>query len=210
MKIFIEMLDSGLRLDVATVASILPAIFDLKDFGNCREILGYSYRNGLEPDKRVKNALISVYTKLNLIQNAFQIFGNMKNRDVISWSSMTVGFVQNDLFNEALDTFRNMIRDQAQPNPISITSILSACAGAQIIESGCVNLGYYVLLSNILADYGRWEVEAMRKLMTERRVRKVAGCSWIEVNKSVHSFVVRERAHPEWGSIFDMLRRLNE
>eukprot|EP01018_Ginkgo_biloba_P014495 Gb_16757 [translate_table: standard] len=52
----------------------------------------------------------------------------------------------------------------------------------------------YVLLSNIYAAKGRWDgIEKVRKVMKDRRVTKKPGCSWIEVNKQVNVFLVRDR-----------------
>jgi pentatricopeptide repeat protein len=49
----------------------------------------------------------------------------------------------------------------------------------------------YVLLSNIYAAAGRWgDIEKVRKMMKDRKVTKTPGCSWIEVNKQVHTFAV--------------------
>ncbi|XP_058095537.1 pentatricopeptide repeat-containing protein At5g16860-like [Magnolia sinica] len=136
MRIFEEMLSLELKPDVIAIASILPAVSDLQYFDYGKEIHGYSYRNGLESDRRVRNALISVYSKCGSIQNARHVFSEINNRDVISWSSMVVGYVQNGCFNEALDTFREMIRTETEPNPITITSILSACAGISSLRQG--------------------------------------------------------------------------
>eukprot|EP00253_Pinus_taeda_P004578 PITA_04578 len=52
----------------------------------------------------------------------------------------------------------------------------------------------YVLLSNIYAMAGRWrEFEKVRKIMKVRGVKKTPGCSWIEVNKQGHAFLLGER-----------------
>eukprot|EP01018_Ginkgo_biloba_P019613 Gb_41545 [translate_table: standard] len=49
----------------------------------------------------------------------------------------------------------------------------------------------YVLLSNIYAAAGRWDdIERVRKMMKDRRVKKNPGCSWIEVNKKVYAFLI--------------------
>ncbi|KAL5989699.1 hypothetical protein ACLOJK_010592 [Asimina triloba] len=136
MRIFEEMLSSKLNPDVITIASILPAVSDLKYIGYCKEIHAHSYRNELESDRRVRNALISVYAKCGSIQNAISIFGEIDDKDVISWSSMVVGYAQNGYFNEAIDTFRLMIRAVTEPNPITITSVLSACAGVSSLRQG--------------------------------------------------------------------------
>ncbi|XP_057836735.2 pentatricopeptide repeat-containing protein At5g27110 [Cryptomeria japonica] len=58
------------------------------------------------------------------------------------------------------------------------------------------NAATYVLLSNIYAEVGRWaEVQMVRKLMKDRGVKKIPGCSWVEGNQMVHSFCVGERLH---------------
>ncbi|XP_039057855.1 pentatricopeptide repeat-containing protein At2g02980, chloroplastic-like [Hibiscus syriacus] len=49
--------------------------------------------------------------------------------------------------------------------------------------------GDYVILSNLCARAGRWEdVDFLRKLMKDKGVVKVPGCSSIEVDNVVHEF----------------------
>ncbi|CAG7869284.1 unnamed protein product [Brassica rapa] len=51
----------------------------------------------------------------------------------------------------------------------------------------------YVLLSNLYAGSGKWdEVRKVRQRMKEMSLRKDAGCSWIELNGKVFSFVAGE------------------
>ncbi|XP_022732458.1 putative pentatricopeptide repeat-containing protein At5g47460 [Durio zibethinus] len=55
-------------------------------------------------------------------------------------------------------------------------------AAAKIIELEGYNDYVYVMMSNIFAHYQKWtEVSLMRRLMTNKRVIKEAGCSWIEM-----------------------------
>lgn len=77
------------------------------------------------------------------------------------------------------------------------------------------NAGYYVLLSNIYATCCRWDdVAKVRMLMRERKLKKMPGCSSIEVYSKVHSFVAEEKSHPQSGEIYAMLdilaKRLKE
>ncbi|XP_057820344.1 pentatricopeptide repeat-containing protein At4g02750 [Cryptomeria japonica] len=72
------------------------------------------------------------------------------------------------------------------------------------------NAAPYVLLSNIYAAAGRWgEIEKVRNLMKEKSVKKTPGCSWIEVNKNIHTFVVGDKSHPQMQKIYDELERLS-
>ncbi len=51
------------------------------------------------------------------------------------------------------------------------------------------NAAPYVLLTNIYAEVDRWgEVQKIRRLMKIRGIKKMPGCSWIEVHSLVHVF----------------------
>ncbi|KAI0492087.1 hypothetical protein KFK09_026352 [Dendrobium nobile] len=133
MMVFDELLNAGLKPDVVAIASVLPSISGL-DY--CKQTHGYSFRHGLETDRRVRNALVSVYSKCGSIQYAKQVFEAIRDRDVISWSSLVVGYSQNLYFVESLETFREMMLAEMEPNPVTITSALSACAGASGLRLG--------------------------------------------------------------------------
>jgi len=71
------------------------------------------------------------------------------------------------------------------------------------------NAGVYVLLSNIYAAAGKWDLsENVQQLRKERGVKKQPGHTWIEVNNEVHSFVVNDQAHPQMFEIHAELKRL--
>eukprot|EP01018_Ginkgo_biloba_P013233 Gb_05439 [translate_table: standard] len=72
------------------------------------------------------------------------------------------------------------------------------------------NAAPYVLLSNIYAAVGRWDDSVnVRRMMKARRIKKTPGCSWIEVNKQVHAFVVGDSSHPQMPKIYAKLERLS-
>ena len=58
---------------------------------------------------------------------------------------------------------------------------MSEFAAWKLVILGPEDGSYYVLLSNIYAEMGRWsDVEKVRRLMTERGLRKDLGCSSVE------------------------------
>eukprot|EP01018_Ginkgo_biloba_P012108 Gb_38817 [translate_table: standard] len=68
----------------------------------------------------------------------------------------------------------------------------------------------YVLLANIYGAADRWEdIENVWKIMKDRRVKRNLGCSWIEVNKQVYTFLVGDRSHPQTQKIYAELERLS-
>lgn len=53
--------------------------------------------------------------------------------------------------------------------------------------------GYYVCLSSMYAEAGRWEeANEIRELMKSKRVNKNPGRSWVEIGDGVHSFISGE------------------
>ncbi|KAJ8617121.1 hypothetical protein MRB53_013307 [Persea americana] len=83
--------------------------------------------------------------------------------------------------------------------------------GRRLIELEPHHSGRYVLLANMYASMGRWEgVVSVRKMMRERRVTAVPGCSFIEITGVVHRFLVDDKSHPKSADVFKMLNDLHK
>eukprot|EP01018_Ginkgo_biloba_P002634 Gb_30098 [translate_table: standard] len=121
-------------------------------------------------------------------------------------------------FDEAQDFINKM---PVKPDAIVWGCLLGACRKHNNIELGETaaehlfelepkNAAPYVLLSNIYAAARRWDdIEIVQRMMKDRRVRKKPGCSWIEVNKQVHCFLVGDRSHPQMPKIYAKLETLS-
>ena len=71
--------------------------------------------------------------------------------------------------------------------------------------------GHYVLISNVFAARGRCkDAEEIRMRMKERGLKKNPGCSWIEVGNSIHTFMARDKTHPECLQINKKLDKITE
>ncbi|KAI3839286.1 hypothetical protein MKW92_002829, partial [Papaver armeniacum] len=49
-------------------------------------------------------------------------------KDVVTWTSLTAGDVQNGWFMEGLDGFRRMVASGIHPNMVTLVSVLPSCA----------------------------------------------------------------------------------
>jgi pentatricopeptide repeat protein len=119
--------------------------------------------------------------------------------------------------DEAHDIIKKM---PLEPDAVVWGALLGACkihcnielgeeAAKHLFELEPSEAGYYVLLSNIYAEAGRWEnVAKLRTLMKEREVKKPPGCSFIEVNREVHTFLVGDKTHPQTEKVYAMLETL--
>lgn len=79
----------------------------------------------------------------------------------------------------------------------------------KLIELEPDDAGNYVILSNMYAQAGKWEgVAKVRKLLTERGLKKTTACSWIEVKNTSHAFLSGDTSHPMSKEIYAELERL--
>ncbi|KAF5443334.1 hypothetical protein F2P56_035896 [Juglans regia] len=95
-----------------------------------------------------------------------------------------------------------------KPTPILWRTLLSSCSShgnvelakqvfGRISELDDSHGGDYVILSNLCGRAGRWEdVNNLRKMMKDKGVVKVPGCSSVEVNNVVHEFFSGEGVQP--------------
>ncbi|KAE8686825.1 Pentatricopeptide repeat-containing protein [Hibiscus syriacus] len=161
---------------------------------------------------------------ISLFEDAESLFERMVHKDVISWSTMIAGLAQNGFSQEALKLFDLMKASGMKPNYITMVGFflpvamqvlvhrnvdLTIYAAKQVLKLDPEDAGTYVLLSNIYANSQRWDdVTDIRRQMREKGITKEPGCSWIEVNKQIHAFILGDTAHPKINKINMRLNQL--
>ncbi|RYQ92301.1 pentatricopeptide repeat-containing protein At4g02750-like [Arachis ipaensis] len=88
---------------------------------------------------------------------------------------------------------------------------LGRVAAKMLLELEPANASNYVTLSNMLAEAGRWkEVERLRVLMREKQATKLPGCSWIEIQNQIQSFISDDPSKSRAENIPFILNSLTE
>ncbi|KAJ7971579.1 Pentatricopeptide repeat [Quillaja saponaria] len=88
---------------------------------------------------------------------------------------------------------------------------LAEKAAESLLQLEPRNPGHYVLLSNIYAKAGKWEnVAKIRDQMTQRRLKKIPGWTWIEVGDKTYQFSVGDSTHPWSKKIYGKLGNLSK
>ncbi|KAK9083579.1 hypothetical protein Scep_030050 [Stephania cephalantha] len=105
------------------------------------------------------------------------------------------------------------------PNEVIWGTLLSACRVHKNVELGelvakrMLELNpsdpwIRVVMSNMNAEAMNWDVVMkLRKELKEEGVKKVPGCSSIEVNGMVHEFVIGDSSHPQHSEIHLLLEK---
>lgn len=286
LKLFKRMKRAGFTAEQATLTSVLRACTGLAllELGMQAHVHILKYDRDLILD----NALVDMYCKCGSLEDARRVFSQMKERDVVSWSTMISGLAQNGYSHEALKLFESMKASGTKPNYITLVGVLFACSHAGLLEDGwyyfremkklygidpgrehygCMidllgkagklddavkllnemecepdavtwrtllgacrvqgnmvlaeyaakkvveldpeDAGTYTVLSNIYANSQRWDsVEEIRTRMRYRGMKKEPGCSWIEVDKKIHAFIIGDGSHPMKAEVDKTLNQL--
>ncbi|XXG83339.1 hypothetical protein AAC387_Pa10g1117 [Persea americana] len=90
------------------------------------------------PDPNVISwtAMVVGYSSIGDVAAARQLFDRMPDRDLVSWNAMISSYVQNRHPIEALDLFCQMQAENFTPNPVTVSSVLSACANVGALDTG--------------------------------------------------------------------------
>ncbi|XAR67764.1 hypothetical protein NMG60_11002656 [Bertholletia excelsa] len=133
--LFRQMQRQGTHFSEFTVSSILCACAAKSDVFVCKQLHSFSLKVALDLNVFVGTGLLDVYAKNGFLDDAYQVFGQMPERSSVTWTSMIVGYVQHERYDEALVLFHRTQILGLGNNPFIMSSALSACAGlAALIE----------------------------------------------------------------------------
>ena len=87
-------------------------------------------------DAHLGSALISMYSKCGNVADAQQVFYTIPKRNVVVWNAMISGYAQHGYAKRALNLFNRMQMKGVKPGGSTLTSVLSACAHAGLVDEG--------------------------------------------------------------------------
>ncbi|XP_030486152.2 pentatricopeptide repeat-containing protein At2g03880, mitochondrial [Cannabis sativa] len=134
LNLFKNMKMAGIVADQSTLTSVLRACTGLALLELGRQVHVHVLK--FDQDLILNNAVLDMYCKCGSFEDANSLFHRMKEKDVISWSTMIAGLAQNGFSQEALKLFESMKVSGPKPNYITILGVLFACSHAGLVEDG--------------------------------------------------------------------------
>lgn len=176
--------------------------------------------SGLKPDHIAFVSLLSACSYAGLLNEGKHYFGTMTDTynlvpRIEHFACMVDLLGRGGQLEEAYEFIMQM---PLEPNERVWGALLGACRVHSDMSIGLIaadhlfrlvpeQSGYYVLLSNIYARAGRWEdVSSVRKAMTSKGIKKLPGCSNVELGNKVYTFHIGDTSHPQSEEIY---RKLN-
>ncbi|XP_057479317.1 pentatricopeptide repeat-containing protein At5g16860 [Actinidia eriantha] len=120
--------DFGFCPDAVSLVNVLPACASVGACVQGRQIHGYAVRNGLFDDVFVANAIVDMYAKCGLMDEANKVFEQMEVKDVVSWNAMVSGYSQIGRCEEALSLFEKMQEGNIELNVVTWSAVIAGYA----------------------------------------------------------------------------------
>ncbi|KAM3391642.1 hypothetical protein ACQJBY_012997 [Aegilops geniculata] len=131
------------------LADLLRASARGADLRGGAQLHGALIKFGFGSDTMLGNNLVDMYAKCGRLDAAGQVFDGMPERNVVSWTALMVGFLQQGRAGECLRLFGEMRRvSEAAPNEFTLSATLKACGvvgdtGAAVrVHGACVRMGF--------------------------------------------------------------------
>ncbi|KAJ1257723.1 hypothetical protein BS78_10G018400 [Paspalum vaginatum] len=162
-------------------------------------------------DAAVYNALLSAYARAGRVDDAEKLFREMPERDVVSWTAMVSGYAQNGRQERSVETFLEMWeRAGVQPNELTISSVLPACAAVGAMSPGR-KVERYARAKGLLKNLyvANALVEMYAKCGSIHRAWKVfQGIGWRRDLCSWNSMIMAFAVHGLWRQALLLFHKL--
>ncbi|KAI5669129.1 hypothetical protein M9H77_18982 [Catharanthus roseus] len=143
LHFFLKMLDRPIpntpRPDKFTFPFVLKSCSKLRRTRFGSQLHGLLEKFGLGEDLYINNALIHMYSGCGVSEFALKVFDKMIEKDVVSWTSIIDGLVDNDKPIKAIELFEQMVENGIEFNQATVVSVLRACA-----DTGALTIGRQV------------------------------------------------------------------
>ncbi|XP_027349468.1 pentatricopeptide repeat-containing protein At3g24000, mitochondrial-like [Abrus precatorius] len=143
---FQAMKREGMVPDEASYSSVLNAIACIAALTQGTLIHGHVLKTGHMKNACVSCSLVTMYGKCGNLFDAYRVFQETKDRNVVCWTAMIAVFHQHGCADEAIELFEEMLKEGIVPEYITFVSVLSACSHTGQVDDG---FKYFNSMANI-------------------------------------------------------------
>ncbi|XP_044976885.1 putative pentatricopeptide repeat-containing protein At5g40405 [Hordeum vulgare subsp. vulgare] len=189
----------------------------------CLELFKRMESAGMEPNGVTFVAVLRGCSVAGLVEEGRACFDSMKDKHKVEpwlehYGCMVDLYGRAGRLDDAVDFINSM---PVEPHEGVWGALLNASrihnnvdlgkhAMHKLTEIESKNDAAHVLLSNIYAESHNWKgVSKVRNMMKSKGVKKMPGCSAIEVDGKVHEFFVGSKSHPRYKDIQTMLAEMS-
>lgn len=120
LRLFVEMKRDGERLNRSTFTCVLSTCADIAALELGMQIHGRLVKAGFESGCFVGNALLVMYCQCGCIDEAYNVFEDIPEKDIVSWNTMIAGYARHGFGKEALKVFESMKSTGIRPDDVTM------------------------------------------------------------------------------------------
>ncbi|KMT06861.1 hypothetical protein BVRB_6g152020 [Beta vulgaris subsp. vulgaris] len=137
LKLFQEMLGTGLKADEITVLGTLSACSQMGALKEGDNVWCFIKEEKLDMKVAVCNAGIDMYRKCGFVDRAYVVFRTMRcKKNVITWNTIVMGFAMHGHGMEAIALLKEMECVGVFPDILTYLGVLCACNHAGLVDEG--------------------------------------------------------------------------
>lgn len=148
LDLYYSMLANGLDPDHFTFSSVFHACAGLAALDHGRRAHGVMMKTKTMANVVAGTALVDMYFKCSSLADARQVFDELPERNVITWTSLISGYGRHGRVRDVIELFHQMVEEGLRPNSVTFLSLLSACSHGGLVDPGWE---YFV---SMIEDYG--------------------------------------------------------
>ncbi|EXB76266.1 hypothetical protein L484_025622 [Morus notabilis] len=134
--LFREMQLKGEKGDKVTMISLLLACSHLGALELGKWLHAYIKKEKIEVDATLGTTLVDMYAKCGGIESAINVFQQLPEKDVMTWTALITGLTMCGEEEMALEYFHEMRISGVKPYAVTFVGVLAACSHADLADDG--------------------------------------------------------------------------
>ncbi|GAB4851574.1 Putative pentatricopeptide repeat-containing protein At3g13770, mitochondrial [Ancistrocladus abbreviatus] len=132
----LEMATEGLEMKFEGYDTILNECVNRRAVREGQRVHAHMIKTHYLPPVYLRTRLVVLYCKCGVLRDAREVFDEMPERNVVSWTAMISGYSQRGFASEALNLFLYMLRSGTEPNEFTFATVLNSCTGVDGLDGG--------------------------------------------------------------------------
>lgn len=128
LNLYYLMEEDGIQPNSYTYVGLFKACGKLEDLELGRKLHADARRNGFASDSFVGSTLVSMYSKLGAITDAEDVFSELSEHDIVTWTAMLSAYVEDGQAEKVLQLYRQMQEEGLNVDHMVYVTALKACS----------------------------------------------------------------------------------
>lgn len=192
LRLFYAMTAENIKADAVTMVKVILACSHLGDWEIADSMVNYIKENDVEMDVYLGNTLIDMFGRRSLVELAQGVFDRMRERNIVSWNALIVGYAKVGNLTSAQKLFDNMPKRDV----ISWTSMITGYSQARQF-SDAVKLFQEMMAAKVKPD----------KFAVASVLSACAHLGKLDVGQAVHDYILKHGVQTDiyvGNSLIDM------